>query len=214
MNWKKKLLHVICILVSNFLSSFFIGWKIYRISSKNKLLIFAYGQICSKSHWWKILGESIQPWNVQLLNYCQYFKIIIIFSIVVWIFFNPSLIYDYYGWIWNSVAKRPVGVVEVKIVRAKNFPQKYFMGNAYVKIQIANTFVAKTTRTKMNTFVPEWNEHFKLMVQDPKSQLLELHVYDWEKVWFLLSHLKKNSLTLFQWKLVIAQFHKTFWKFL
>jgi hypothetical protein len=113
------------------------------------------------------------------------------FSIVVWIFLNPSPIYDYYGWIWNSVAKRPVGIVEVKIVRAKNFPQKYFMGNAYVKIQIANTFMAKTTRTKINTFVPEWNEHFKLMVHDPKSQLLELHVYDWEKVCSPLSHMKK-----------------------
>ncbi|KAH9530525.1 hypothetical protein CY35_20G008600 [Sphagnum magellanicum] len=81
-----------------------------------------------------------------------------------------------------SVTKRPIGIVEVKIVRAKNFPEKYFMGNAYVKIQIANTFMAKTTRTKINTFVPEWNEHFKFIVHDPKSQLLELHVYDWEKV--------------------------------
>jgi len=89
------------------------------------------------------------------------------------------------------VTKRPIGIVEVKIVRAKNFPEKYFMGNAYVKIQIANTFMEKTTRTKINTFVPEWNEHFKFIVHDPKSQLLELHVYDWEKVWSPLSHLKK-----------------------
>ena len=34
----------------------------------------------------------------------------------------------------------------------------------------------------MSTLNPEWNETFKLLVQDPKSQSLELQIFDWEKV--------------------------------
>jgi Ca2+-dependent lipid-binding protein len=83
-----------------------------------------------------------------------------------------------------SAAKRPVGIVEVKIIRAKNLVKKDFMGKSdpYVKIQLVNTVFSKTTRTKMSTLNPEWNEAFKLLVQDPKSQSLELQVFDWEKI--------------------------------
>ena len=84
----------------------------------------------------------------------------------------------------GSAAKRPVGIIEVKIIRARNLVKKDFMGKSdpYVKIQLVNTVLSKTTRTKMSTLNPEWNETFKLLVQDPKSQSLELQVYDWEKV--------------------------------
>jgi Ca2+-dependent lipid-binding protein len=34
----------------------------------------------------------------------------------------------------------------------------------------------------MSTLNPVWNETFKLLIQDPKSQSLELHVFDWEKI--------------------------------
>jgi Ca2+-dependent lipid-binding protein len=83
-----------------------------------------------------------------------------------------------------SAAKRPVGILEVKICRAQKLQKKDFLGKAdpYVKIQLVNTVLSKTTRTKMNTLSPEWNETFKLLVQDPKSQSLELQVFDWEKI--------------------------------
>ncbi|KAG0599285.1 hypothetical protein M758_12G140300 [Ceratodon purpureus] len=83
-----------------------------------------------------------------------------------------------------SAAKRPVGIVEVKIIRAKNLVKKDFMGKSdpYVKLQLVNTVLSKTTRTKMSTLNPEWNETFKLLVQDPKSQSLELQIFDWEKI--------------------------------
>jgi Ca2+-dependent lipid-binding protein len=72
----------------------------------------------------------------------------------------------------------------VKIIRARNLVKKDFMGKSdpYVKIQLVNSVLSKTTRTKMSTLNPEWNETFKLLVQDPKSQSLELQVFDWEKV--------------------------------
>lgn len=75
-------------------------------------------------------------------------------------------------------------MLEVKVVRGKNLQKKDLMGKAdpYVKLQLVNTVLSKTTRTKMSTLNPEWNESFKLLVQDPKSQSLELQVYDWEKV--------------------------------
>jgi len=58
------------------------------------------------------------------------------------------------------------------------------MGKAdpYVKIQLVKTVMSKTTTTKMSTLNPVWNETFKLLVQDPKSQSLELQVFDWEKI--------------------------------
>ncbi|KAA8516550.1 hypothetical protein F0562_016944 [Nyssa sinensis] len=40
----------------------------------------------------------------------------------------------------------------------------------------------KKSSIKMNNLNPEWNEDFKLIVKDPQSQVLELHLYDWEKV--------------------------------
>ncbi|XP_073386668.1 synaptotagmin-1 isoform X4 [Physcomitrium patens] len=84
----------------------------------------------------------------------------------------------------HSAAKRPVGTVEVKIIRARNLLKTDFMGKAdpYVKIRLVNSVLSKTTRTKANTLNPEWHEIFKLPVQDPKSQSLELEVFDWEKL--------------------------------
>lgn len=72
----------------------------------------------------------------------------------------------------------------MKIIRARNLWKTDFMGKAdpYVKIRLVNSVLSKTTRTKANTLNPEWHEIFKLPVQDPKSQSLELEVFDWEKL--------------------------------
>ncbi|CAK9191908.1 unnamed protein product [Sphagnum jensenii] len=84
----------------------------------------------------------------------------------------------------SSAAKKPVGILEVTVLRAKNLLKMDVLGKAdpYVKLQLVNTLMSKKTQTKMNTLNPEWNETFKLLVQDPKSQSLELHVYDWDRI--------------------------------
>jgi Ca2+-dependent lipid-binding protein len=83
-----------------------------------------------------------------------------------------------------SALQKPVGILEVTVVRAKNLLKMDVMGKAdpFVKLQLVNTLMSKKTRTKKSTLNPEWNETFKLLVQDPKSQSLEIQVYDWDKV--------------------------------
>jgi Ca2+-dependent lipid-binding protein len=83
-----------------------------------------------------------------------------------------------------SSLKKPVGILEVTIISAKNLLKMDLTGKAdpYVKLRLVNTLMSKKTKTKMNTLSPEWNETFKFLVQDPKSQSLQLHVYDWDRV--------------------------------
>lgn len=53
----------------------------------------------------------------------------------------------------------------------------------YVKLSLTGEKLpAKKTTIKKRNLNPEWNEHFKLIVKDPKSQLLQLEVFDWDKV--------------------------------
>ncbi|CAK9234286.1 unnamed protein product [Sphagnum troendelagicum] len=83
-----------------------------------------------------------------------------------------------------SSLKKPVGILEVTIISAKNLLKMDLTGKAdpYVKLRLVNSLMSKKTQIKMNTLSPEWNETFKLLVQDPKSQSLQLHVYDWDRV--------------------------------
>lgn len=53
----------------------------------------------------------------------------------------------------------------------------------YVKMKLSGERLpAKKTTVKMRNLNPVWNEQFRLIVKDPKCQVLELHVFDWEKV--------------------------------
>lgn len=53
----------------------------------------------------------------------------------------------------------------------------------YVQLSLSGERIpAKKTSVKMKTLNPEWNEDFKLTVNDHESQVLQLHAYDWEKV--------------------------------
>ncbi|RRT84734.1 hypothetical protein B296_00013521 [Ensete ventricosum] len=53
----------------------------------------------------------------------------------------------------------------------------------YVKLSLSGERLpSKKTSIKMRNLNPEWNEQFKLTVKDPETQVLQLHVYDWEKV--------------------------------
>lgn len=84
-----------------------------------------------------------------------------------------------------NAAQKPVGLLNVKVVRAKGLKKKDLMGKSdpYVKLHLGGGHsFAKVTKTIKSNLNPEWNESFKLIVKDPETQSLEIHVYDWEKI--------------------------------
>ncbi|KAK9748560.1 hypothetical protein RND81_02G066800 [Saponaria officinalis] len=81
--------------------------------------------------------------------------------------------------------RRPVGILHVKVLRAMNLRKKDLLGGAdpYVKLKLTeDKLPSKKTTVKYKTLNPEWNEEFNLSVRNPESQILELAMYDWEKV--------------------------------
>lgn len=93
---------------------------------------------------------------------------------------------------FTSVAiKKPVGILHVKVVRASKLLKKDFLGTSdpYVKLSLTGEKLPwKKTTVKKKNLNPEWNENFKLVVKEPESQILQLQVFDWDKV-FILSKL-------------------------
>ncbi|KAK4432450.1 Synaptotagmin-3 [Sesamum alatum] len=84
-----------------------------------------------------------------------------------------------------GAAKKPVGILHVKVVRAHNLLKMDFLGRSdpYVKLNLSGERLpAKKTSVVMNSLNPIWCEDFKLIVKDPESQVLQLQLYDWEKV--------------------------------
>ncbi|KAK2991254.1 hypothetical protein RJ640_018011 [Escallonia rubra] len=85
----------------------------------------------------------------------------------------------------RGAQKKPVGILHVKIVQACNLLNKDFLGTSdpYVKLGLSGERLpSKKTFIKMNNLNSEWHEVFKFTVKDPQSQVLEVHVNDWEKV--------------------------------
>ncbi|KAJ7967164.1 synaptotagmin-2-like [Quillaja saponaria] len=81
--------------------------------------------------------------------------------------------------------KRPVGILHVKVLRAMNLKKKDLLGasDPYVKLKLTeDKLPSKKTTVKHKNLNPEWNEEYNLVVKDPESQALELHMYDWEQV--------------------------------
>ncbi|CAI9098010.1 OLC1v1034557C1 [Oldenlandia corymbosa var. corymbosa] len=81
--------------------------------------------------------------------------------------------------------KKPVGILRVKVLRALKLLNKDFLGasDPYVVLSLTGEKIpAKKTSVTRDNLNPEWNEEFKIPVKDPHSQILELHVYDWEKL--------------------------------
>ncbi|XP_068663626.1 synaptotagmin-3 [Aristolochia californica] len=81
--------------------------------------------------------------------------------------------------------RKPVGILHVKVVQALNLSKMDFWGKSdpYVKLSLSGERLpARKTTIKMKNLNPVWNEKFKLTVKDPETQVLQLHVYDWEKV--------------------------------
>ncbi|CAI9766320.1 unnamed protein product [Fraxinus pennsylvanica] len=80
--------------------------------------------------------------------------------------------------------KKPVGILRVKVVRAQKLLNMDFLSTSdpYVKLSLSGERLpAKKTSVKMNNLNPEWLEDFKMIVKDPQSQVLQMHLYDWEK---------------------------------
>ena len=90
------------------------------------------------------------------------------------------------NFIGNSRAlRRPVGILNVKVVRAMKLKKKDLLGasDPYVKLKLTeDKMPSKKTTVKHKNLNPEWNEDFNLTVKDPESQVLEFQVYDWEQV--------------------------------
>ncbi|KAM7259603.1 hypothetical protein ACFE04_015344 [Oxalis oulophora] len=86
----------------------------------------------------------------------------------------------------KTAMKAPVGILNVKVVRAIKLKRKDFLGwssDPYVKLKLSEEkLAAKKSKVKHNNLNPEWNEEFKLTVKDPETQSLEIEVYDWEQV--------------------------------
>lgn len=77
----------------------------------------------------------------------------------------------------------------MKIVRAHNLLNMDFLSTSdpYVKLSLTGERLpSKKTTVKKNNLNPEWNEAFKLIVKDPVSQVLQLQLYDWEKVYITI----------------------------
>ncbi|PSR98893.1 Synaptotagmin-3 like [Actinidia chinensis var. chinensis] len=81
--------------------------------------------------------------------------------------------------------KKPVGILHVKVVQAHKLLKMDLLGSSdpYVKLSLSgDRLPAKRTTIKKKNLNPVWNETFKLIVRDPQSQVLNVHVYDWDKV--------------------------------
>ncbi|XP_052202854.1 synaptotagmin-2-like [Diospyros lotus] len=85
----------------------------------------------------------------------------------------------------TKASKRPVGILNVKVVRALKLKKKDLLGasDPYVKLKLTDDkFQSKKTNVRHKSLNPEWNEDFKFTIRDPESQALQVSVYDWEKV--------------------------------
>lgn len=111
--------------------------------------------------------------------------------------------------------KKPVGILHVKVVRASKLLKKDFLGTSdpYVKLKLAgDRLPAKKTTIKKKNLNPEWNENFKLVVKEPESQVLQLQVLDWDKVFTLSSLLlqigqrKRNKSSSFNMNLLESSY--------
>ncbi|KAH7841002.1 hypothetical protein Vadar_024391 [Vaccinium darrowii] len=86
----------------------------------------------------------------------------------------------------SSVAvKKPVGLLHVKVISARKLLKMDVIGTSdpYVKLSLSeDKLPAKKTTVKKRNLNPVWNENFRLIVKNPQTQVLNINVYDWDKV--------------------------------
>ncbi|CAN6890408.1 unnamed protein product [Brassica oleracea] len=86
---------------------------------------------------------------------------------------------------YSDLELKPIGMLEVKLVQAKNLTNKDLVGKSdpFAKMFI-RPLREKTQRSKTinNDLNPIWNEHFEFVVEDASTQHLVVRIYDDEGV--------------------------------
>lgn len=84
---------------------------------------------------------------------------------------------------YSDLELKPTGVLEVKLVQAKELTNKDLIGKsdpfAELYIRPVRTKMKKS-RTINNQLNPVWNEHFEFVVEDVSTQSLTVKIYDEE----------------------------------
>ncbi|XAR66853.1 hypothetical protein NMG60_11013212 [Bertholletia excelsa] len=86
---------------------------------------------------------------------------------------------------YSDLELKPTGVLEVKLVQAKELTNKDIIGKSD---PFATLYIRplrdrmKTSKTINNELNPVWNEHFEFIVEDPSTQHLVVKIYDDEGV--------------------------------
>lgn len=83
-----------------------------------------------------------------------------------------------------------MGLLHVKVIQALRLLKMDLVGTSdpYVKLSLSeDNLPAKKTTVKKRNLNPEWNENFRLIVKNPQTQVLNINVFDWDKVSPLIS---------------------------
>ncbi|KAL8063049.1 hypothetical protein ABFX02_01G002600 [Erythranthe guttata] len=86
---------------------------------------------------------------------------------------------------YSYLELKPVGILEVKLIEAKELTNKDVIGKSdpFAKIFIRPLRDrTKTSKTKDNQINPIWNEHFEFEVEDVVTQNLTIKIYDDEGI--------------------------------
>ncbi|GER51703.1 calcium-dependent lipid-binding family protein [Striga asiatica] len=86
---------------------------------------------------------------------------------------------------YSYLEVKPVGILEVKLIEAKELTNKDIIGKSdpFAKIYIRPLRdLTKTSKTIDNQINPIWNEHFEFEVEDLSTQNVTVKVYDDEGV--------------------------------
>ncbi|CAL9173832.1 unnamed protein product [Musa hybrid cultivar] len=82
---------------------------------------------------------------------------------------------------YSDLELRPVGILEVKLVQARNLTNKDIIGKSdpfsvlYIRPIRARMKISKVISNDLN---PIWNEHFEFVVEDVPTQNLVVKIYD------------------------------------
>ncbi|KAL9339656.1 hypothetical protein Peur_068671 [Populus x canadensis] len=82
---------------------------------------------------------------------------------------------------YSDLELKPVGILEVKLVQAKDLTNKDLIGKSdpFAKLYIRPLpDKTKTSKIINNDLNPIWNEHFEFVVEDTSTQHLVVKVYD------------------------------------
>nr|XP_027080842.1 synaptotagmin-5-like isoform X2 [Coffea arabica] len=86
---------------------------------------------------------------------------------------------------YSDLELKPVGILDVKLVEAKELTNKDFIGKSdpYAELFIRPLRNrTKTSKTINNQINPIWNEHFEFIVEDASTQNLTIRIYDDEGI--------------------------------